>query len=145
MATHNQTRIMVFGTFDMIHRGHEHFFTQARALANHPFLIVSIARDVNVKRIKGKEPVHSESERLYFVAEQKQVDKVVLAGLDDHMPHIIQEHPHIIALGYDQETYVENLQRQLIDAGFLTKIVRLLPHKPHIYKTSLLRQNKKDA
>ena len=37
------TRIMVFGTFDMIHAGHEDLFRQARALAKEPYLIVSVA------------------------------------------------------------------------------------------------------
>ena len=49
-----KTRIMVFGTFDGIHRGHLHFFKQARGLVKNPYLIVSVARDVNVKRIKGR-------------------------------------------------------------------------------------------
>ena len=45
-------RIMVFGTFDGLHEGHLDFFKQARQLSKNPFLIVSIARDKNVKIIK---------------------------------------------------------------------------------------------
>ncbi len=54
------TRIMVFGTFDMIHEGHADLFRQARALASDPYLIVSVARDAVAQRIKGNRPRHSE-------------------------------------------------------------------------------------
>ena len=71
-------RIMVFGTFDMIHLGHEDLFRQARALAENPHLIVSIARDSAVERIKGMKPRHREDERLREVQCHKSVDEVVL-------------------------------------------------------------------
>ena len=41
---------MVFGTFDILHQGHLDFFKQARKLVANPFLVVSVARDVNVKK-----------------------------------------------------------------------------------------------
>ena len=75
-----QTRIMIFGTFDMVHEGHQHLFKQARALAQNPFLIVSIARDSNVERIKGRRPRHTQSERKKLVAKNDGVNKVVLGG-----------------------------------------------------------------
>ena len=50
----NMEKIMVFGTFDGVHKGHINFFKQARVLSKNPYLIVSIARDKNVKKIKGK-------------------------------------------------------------------------------------------
>src|SRR3989344_5946032 len=49
-------RIMIFGTFDMLHEGHLDFFRQARSLAAGPHLIVSIARDASVARVKGAPP-----------------------------------------------------------------------------------------
>jgi len=52
-----RTKIMVFGTFDGLHKGHLNFFWQARKLAVDSFLVVSIARDKNVIKIKGKSPL----------------------------------------------------------------------------------------
>ena len=72
------TRIMVFGTFDMIHAGHEDFFRQARALAKESYFIVSVARDANVERIKGKKPRNSEIARQAALAGHALVDEVVL-------------------------------------------------------------------
>ena len=49
----HKVKIMAFGTFDILHAGHLNFFKQARKLSKYPFLIVSVARDVNVKKIKN--------------------------------------------------------------------------------------------
>ena len=43
-----EKRIMVFGTFDGLHKGHLNFFKQAKNFAENSFLIVSVARDKNV-------------------------------------------------------------------------------------------------
>lgn len=134
------TRIMVFGTFDMIHEGHEDLFRQARALAFDPFLIVSVARDTNVARIKGAAPQHSEQERLKAIAAHPLVDEAVLGDEEGYLPHVIKARPDIVALGYDQEgEYVDLLQESLASAGIHAQIVRLKPHKPEIFKTSKLR------
>ncbi len=131
---------MVFGTFDGLHKGHENFFWQARGLAKDSFLIVSIARDRNVKKIKGKPPVFSEKKRAALVRKSKLVGKVVLAGIKNHILHILKEKPDIIALGYDQTHYVKGLKKDLKNKGLSVKIVRLKPYKEHIYKNHLLRR-----
>ncbi len=139
-----KTRIMLFGTFDFLHKGHLHFFKQARKLAKNPYLIVSIARDVNVKKIKGKKSVLPELKRAQAVKKLKIVDKVVLGGIKSFLPHIIREHPHIIALGYDQAAYTDNLRENLNKLGLNVKVKKLRPHKPHLYKSSLIKiKNKK--
>jgi len=135
-------RIMVFGTFDMVHAGHRNFFKQAKRLADHSYLIVSLARDKNVMRIKGRKPTNDQAQRIQLVKAVPEVDKVVLGGYREHMPHIIKEQPDIIALGYDQTAYVRGLRQALKAAGLKTKVVRLKPYKEHIYKTSLLKLSK---
>lgn len=136
------TRILVFGTFDIIHPGHKHFFQQARDLVKEParpYLIVSLARDKNVMRIKGKSPRATEKQRLAKIKALPEVDKAVLGALGDHIPPIVKLKPDIIALGYDQIAYVRGLRSQLKKAGISPKIIRLKPHKAHKYKTSLLQ------
>ena len=46
-----RTKIMIFGTFDGLHKGHLNFFKQAKNFIQNSFLIVSIARDKNVYKI----------------------------------------------------------------------------------------------
>ncbi|MDQ5922710.1 MAG: synthetase [Patescibacteria group bacterium] len=132
-------RIMVFGTFDGLHKGHLDFFKQARAKSKNPFLVVSIARDINVEKIKGKPPHKNEFERLVLVRRNKLVDKAVLSGKSNYLSHIIKERPDIIALGYDQKHYTRGLKKDLQDRGLTPKIVRLKPYKEYIYKNSLLK------
>ena len=133
-----EKRIMVFGTFDGLHKGHLNFFQQARNLFENSFLIVSIARDRNVIKIKGKSPFWDERKRMMLVKNCKLADKVVLAGIKNHIPHIVKENPDIIALGYDQRAYVKNLKKDLKSRGILVKIIRLKPYKEKIYKNQLL-------
>ncbi|MDP9249031.1 MAG: adenylyltransferase/cytidyltransferase family protein [bacterium] len=137
-----QTKVMAFGTFDGLHPGHFHFFKQARDVAAHGFLIVSVARDQNVLRIKGKLPVLNERKRAAVLKKTKLLDRVVLGGLVDYLSHIVKIRPDIIALGYDQKDYVKNLKKDLEQKNLAVKIVRLKPYKAHIYKNALLRPRK---
>ena len=135
---HKQTRVMVFGTFDGLHKGHLNFFQQARNFMKNSFLIVSIARDKNVIKIKGKSPFLNEKRRIVLVKKSKLANKVVLSGIKNHIPHIVKENPDIIALGYDQKVYIKNLRKDLKNKGILVKIIRLKPYKEKIYKNHLL-------
>ncbi len=141
------TRIMVFGTFDMVHEGHADFFRQARALARstgsgqakEPHLIVSVARDVAAARHRGFSPQHHESERLAQIAAHPLVNEAVPGDEIGYIGHIIAAKPDIIALGYDQRgEYVDNLEKDLTDAGYACRVVRLSAFKPETYKTSKL-------
>ncbi len=134
----NPTRIMVFGTFEVLHKGHLNFFKQARALAKNPFLIVSVARDVNVKKIKGRLPQNREKIRFSAVKACPLVNKAVLGGVNSYLPHILKEKPQIIALGYDQTAYVGSLKSNLKEKGLIVKIFRLKPYKKTVYKSSLI-------
>lgn len=130
---------MVFGAFDVLHAGHINFFHQARKLAKNPFLIVSVARDVNVKKIKGKNSLFKEQQRLKAVGQLAIVDKAVLGGRAGYLPHILDERPGIIALGYDQTAYTRNLAQKLHKMGLTVKIMRLKPYRHKIYKSSLYK------
>lgn len=133
-------RIMVFGTFDILHPGHLHFFKQARALAKNPYLIVSIARDVNVKRIKGKLPLHNERQRAALVKYSGLVDKVVLGDVQGYLRHIKKQQPAIIALGYDQLSYyVDSTAKFLQESRSDIMLVRLKPFQPKKYKSSIFK------
>jgi FAD synthetase len=137
-----KNRIMVFGTFDGLHKGHLNFFKQAKSFMKNSFLIASIARDKNVLRLKGKYPDKNERARMALVKKCKLINQVILAGLKNHLPHILKIRPDIIALGYDQRAYVKNLKKDLKNKGLMVKIVRLRPFKEKIYKNHLLKKAK---
>ena len=133
-------RVMVFGTFDGLHRGHLNFFKQARRLGSAPYLIVSIARDINVIKIKGKKPEFNERQRKLLVEKCELVDKVVLSGKNNYITHILKEFPDIIGLGYDQKTYTKSLKNDLKNKNLQVEIIRLKPYKPKIFKNHLIKK-----
>jgi len=134
-----KTKIMIFGTFDIIHPGHESLFKQARALVEDPYLVVSVGRDEVVERIKGFRPRNTEEVRRGVVALHPLVDQAILGDKEGYMEHIKAEKPDIIALGYDQKgEYVNSLERDIENAGLPTMITRLQAYQPERYKTSKL-------
>ena len=66
---------MVFGTFDILHKGHLDFFKQAKKYGD--YLIVAVARDDTVKKVKGKLPCLNQKKRLSMVRNIAAVDKAV--------------------------------------------------------------------
>jgi len=135
------TKIMVFGTFDLLHEGHLDFFRQARSLASDPYLVVSVARDTSVVRVKGRAPLHAEGERLELVSRCELVDEALLGDAVGYIEHIKTVAPDIIALGYDQAgEYVDHLEEELRAAHMNTRIVRLKAFQPEVFKTSKLYQ-----
>ena len=132
-------RVMVFGTFDVVHDGHLDFFNQAKALAQNVYLIISIARDDNVVRTKHRLPMYDELARQQAVVDLGVADEVVLGSTDDYLAHIKTYQPDIIALGYDQFTYTETLEADLVKARITAKIVRLKPYFTEKFKSSIVK------
>jgi len=125
-------KILVFGSFDGLHKGHLNLFKQARKHGDK--LIAVIARDSTIKKIKGRAPRYPEKTRLKKVAEH--VDKAVLGNKRNKYAVIKRINPDIICLGYDQNSFTRDLKKH-----FKKKIIRLKPYKPHIYKSSKIKKS----
>lgn len=96
------------GCFDILHKGHVTYLTQAADLGNR--LIIGLNSDASVKR-QGKadnRPINSEDARALVLASLGVVDLVVL--FDDNTPYelinILQ--PDIIAKGSDYDAAERN-------------------------------------
>ena len=126
------TKVMCFGTFDNLHPGHLFYLKEARKLGD--YLVVLVARDDNVEKIKGRCPKESEEKRLLKVQKTGIAERVVLGEKIDKMLIVKKENPDIIALGYDQQVDIDNLKK-IVKA----KIVRIEPPKPEIYKSSKIK------
>ena len=126
-------KIMIFGTFDILHKGHLNKFKQAKKYGE---LIVVIARDDTVKKVKGKKPKHSEKQRQKAV---KKYGKSLLGYKTDKYKIIEKYKPDIIGLGYDQNSFTKDLKKELKKRKLKIKIIRFKPYKQHKYKSSLLQ------
>ena len=131
-------KVIVFGTFDYLHPGHSHFFSQAKKLGD--YLIVVVATDQNVLKAKGSLPKLTQDKRLEAVLKLSEVDKAILGSETmDYITTLKEERPEFLALGYDQKFSLETLRLELKKNGLGSiRLVRLKPHHPHKYKSSLL-------
>ena len=131
-------KVMAFGSFDVLHKGHEHYLEEARSYGD--YLIVVVARDENILRFKGKKPKHDEIYRLDQVRNLDFVDAVVLGDKDDIFKVLEDYNPDIICLGYDQKTINEEKLRQEMETrGIKAEIIKAKPFKPEIYKSSKIK------
>ena len=133
-----QRKILAFGTFDIFHPGHESFLKQARKCGD--YLIVVVARDETVRKVKEKLSQNSEIIRRQAVIKSNLANEVVLGSLEDKYEVIKKYQPEIICLGYDQKVFIENLREKLKEFGLKkTRIIKLKPYYPEKYKSSKLR------
>ncbi len=131
-------KVIAFGTFDHLHAGHESYLKQAKELGDS--LIAVVARDETVRHIKGRLPDQSEKERLAAVKKTGIADKAVLGSADSNKYEVITRYkPNVIALGYDQFAFTFRLKKVLIDNKLDSKVMRMKPYRPTVFKTSLLK------
>lgn len=125
------TIVLVFGTYDKFHPGHEYFLTEAKKYGD--YLTVVIARDKNVEALKGKLPRDHELVRQANVAKFSAVDKTLLGFEDFSQRHLIidQVKPDIICLGYDQAPNFKIPNSTI-------PIIRVNAYHSEKYKSSLL-------
>lgn len=135
-------QVIVFGSFDPLHEGHRDFFRQAKALGNH--LTVVVAHDEALRAHKRREVFQPAADRLAAVAAEKEVDVALIGNAQANRYTLLSELDFdIVALGYDQAPPDEVVRAELDQRGkHHVQIVRLKPHKPDVFKSTLLRNPK---
>lgn len=135
--TENIRKVLVFGTFDILHPGHIWLFKEAKKYGD--YLTVVVGRDSTVRDVKGAEPKYRADERLSHVSEINVVDQAILGSEDDKYDVIEEVNPDVICLGYDQKRYTDSLEEEIKKRGLDIKIVRLKPYKEERFKSSKLK------
>jgi len=83
-------KVIVNGTFDVLHLGHLELLNYAKSLGD--YLIVAIDTDLRVARLKGpSRPINNQLERKTLLQNLKAVDEVRLFGSDSELIDIIRE------------------------------------------------------
>jgi cytidyltransferase-like protein len=75
----NDKKVLVSGCYDLLHAGHIAFFKTASQYGQ---LYVSVGKDDNLFRLKGKKPYFSQEERVYMVGAVKYVTEAFVATGD---------------------------------------------------------------
>jgi rfaE bifunctional protein nucleotidyltransferase chain/domain len=94
-------KVMVNGTFDIVHRGHIELLNYAKSLGD--FLLVAIDTDRRVKELKGEDrPINNQYERMFMLDNLRAVDSVKFFDSKEQLIEIMKQYePDIYVKGSD--------------------------------------------
>jgi len=105
----NCFKVMIAGTFDIIHTGHLYLINEAGKIGK---VYVIVARDVSVEKFKKQKPILPENQRLEIVRSIKNVYWAELGSdKEDWVLRIVEICPDLFLLGpnqYGEPSYYEN-------------------------------------
>jgi len=134
--------VLAGGVFDIIHPGHIHTLTAAKALGD--VLVVAIATDKTAQKMKKMSPLHDQELRCELVSSLSMVDEAIVGHEKDIFETVKEVKPDIIALGYDQihqEKFIsDGCKRISLDV----KIVRLQSPIPELSSSEIEKRYGKD-
>jgi len=134
--------VLAGGVFDIIHPGHIHTLTAAKALGD--VLVVAIATDKTAQKMKKMRPLHNQELRCELVSSLSMVDEAIIGHEEDIFETVKEVKPDIIALGYDQihqEKFISDGCKQI---SLDIEIVRLESPIPKLSSSEIERRYGKD-
>jgi len=133
--------VLTGGVYDIIHPGHIHTLKNSKQEGD--LLIVSIARDNRVIKIKGRKPINNERRRTILVSSIRYVDFTLLGSKGDIFGIVKKIKPNIITIGYDQTHQISELRRRVKINNLNIKIKKLDSPIPHVKSSNLRTKYKK--
>ena len=134
-------RIMIAGTFDLIHAGHVYLINEAAKLGD---VYVVVATDKNRELFSGERPIIPQDQRLEVIKNLKNVKDARLGRSDNDTLKTVEEiNPDIILLGPDQKYSIEILEKKLQEKNLNHIEVRRLKNyydKYELHSSSLIKQ-----
>jgi D-beta-D-heptose 7-phosphate kinase/D-beta-D-heptose 1-phosphate adenosyltransferase len=83
------TKIVVNGTFDIVHRGHIELLNYAKSLGD--FLLVAIDTDRRVAELKGdRRPINNQQDRQFMLDNLRAVDSVCFFDSNEELEYILK-------------------------------------------------------
>lgn len=94
-------KIVVNGTFDILHRGHIEMLEYAKSLGD--YLLVCIDTDSRVTELKGPtRPINNQTDRAFMLNSLKCVDAVWFFNSEEELEYILETYqPDIMVKGSD--------------------------------------------
>ena len=111
-------KIVINGTFDILHIGHIRLFRYARSFIN-SYVHVLIDSDRRIRELKGyQRPIHNEYERSTLLFELKSIDRVDVFDTDDELRDLLKNiRPDLMIKGSDYK------DKTIIGSEFCKKIL----------------------
>jgi D-beta-D-heptose 7-phosphate kinase/D-beta-D-heptose 1-phosphate adenosyltransferase len=96
------TKVVVNGSFDILHLGHLRLLECARSFPQ-SYVLVLTDSDRRIKELKGPtRPIHNEYERCTFLFSLKSVDRVETFDSDEELEKLIRDfEPDVMVKGSD--------------------------------------------
>ena len=118
--------VLTSGAFDLLHYGHIHLLEEAKKLGGpNSRLVVIVARDETINRLKGKPPVIPEDQRRAVIEALKTLADCPQEALDNHKP--IGEIQRLIEkYGKSCRNVIKNLKLQTLPLTITTEQVNAL-------------------
>jgi len=130
--------VLASGVFDLIHPGHVAFLRKAKEAGGPDAeLLVIVARDSTVRKLKGKSPILPEEQRRALVESLKPVDRAVLGSKDLDITGILEAYkPDIVAVGYDQDKIEAEVRKVVKEKKLPIKVVKIEKFGPEGFNSS---------
>ena len=127
MVSGKRKIVLASGNFDLLHLGHVRYLEEAkRAGGENAQLIVIVARDSTVEKMKGRKPVMSEDQRRSLVEALKVVDEAILGYEELDINKVLEKiRPDIIAVGHDQDAMEKAVRKAVKEKGFKIQIAKV--------------------
>ena len=123
------SRIITFGTYDVLHIGHIKLLKRAKLLGNH--LIVGVSSDELNRNKKGRAPIYPLKSRLEIISSLKFVDEVFVEdSLDLKAEYIRSKNADILVMADDWQCRLDHLNEYCK--------VLYLPRTPSISTTEII-------
>lgn len=129
--------VLTFWTFDILHPWHTKYLQNAKFCWDK--LVTIIATDNNVFKFKWKYPDNNSEKRITNLKKLKISDTIIVWEENSPMKFINFYKPAYICLWYDQIWFSDILEKYIKKNNLKTKVIRLLPYKEKIYKSSLIK------
>src|SRR5581483_6218280 len=131
-----KTVVFTNGCFDILHPGHIHTLTRAKALGD--VLIVGINSDASVKRLKGeRRPILEQDERAVMLAALEVVDYVTVFEEDTPLALIQLLKPNVLVKGGDWNAEAV-VGREVVEAS--GGKVALIPYQEGFSTTDIIER-----
>jgi len=107
------TTVLAAGVFDLLHYGHIRYLEEAKKAGGpNARLVVIVARDETVRRLKGTDPIIPEDQRRAVIEALKVVDEALLGFEDLDLDRVLQQvKPDIVVVGHDQEAIKAQVEK----------------------------------